>query len=74
MKTAKIFICDLTHSAQTISSEFMPYGVACIASYTKSHIDYPVEIRVFKFIEELEKEIGDCPPGYYRFFILFMEC
>lgn len=67
MKTTKVAICDLTHTAQTISSEFMPYGQACIASYLGSHAQFPREVSVFKFIKELEESIKKSPPDIMGF-------
>ena len=32
----KILFADLTHTVQTIASEFMPYSVGCVAAYFKS--------------------------------------
>lgn len=62
MNTTKVAVCDLTHTAQTISSEFMPYAQGCIATYLKAHCAHPVEVEVFKFMEELEDKIKtDCP-------------
>jgi len=67
MKATNVFLCDLTHNAQTVSSEFMPYAVACIGSYLKAKINYPVNIIISKFIEELEKELVNTTPDIIAF-------
>jgi hypothetical protein len=51
-----ILVVDLTHTAQTISSDFMPYGAALVASYTDRHTPFHTDIRVIKFPDQLESE------------------
>lgn len=63
----KIILCDLTHTAQTISSEFMPYAAGCVAAYLKPHIKQPLDIHVFKFMKDLEEEIAKGKPKIVAF-------
>jgi len=64
-----IYLCDLTHTVQTISSEFFPYAVGCIATYLKTHSHYAneVEVRVFRFPDELSEAFAERRPDLIAF-------
>lgn len=56
MKNAKqkiIWLCDLTHTYQTVSMNKMPLGIGMIASYCKKEIGADISISIFKFLDEL---------------------
>jgi len=55
MNKEDIYICDLTHTAQCISSEFFPYAIGLITSYLKKHSRYSnrINVKIFKFPEEI---------------------
>ena len=59
-----IYLADLTHTSQTIASEFMPYNVGCIASYFLNYSQYAdmFEVELFKYPEELIEAIHDREP------------
>jgi len=53
--STKIWLCDLTHTKQTIASDSMPLGIASIASYVKQEMEDKVDFRLFKYPEKLIK-------------------
>lgn len=50
---ALIFLCDLTYTQQTISSDIMPAAVGCVATYAERELGDAVRIELFKFPEVL---------------------
>ena len=54
MKTP-IFVCDLTHTYKTIALNCMPYPVACLVTYTKSHLEHHenFDFKIFKYPKKL---------------------
>jgi len=59
---ARIWLCDLTYTQQTISSDVMPAAVGCIATYAKRMLGERVDVRVFKFPEKLAAALERSPP------------
>ena len=59
-----IYFSDLSHTDQVIASEFMPYSVACVASYFLSHSRYAdeFEVEVFKYPDDLIGALGEREP------------
>jgi hypothetical protein len=51
-----IIVADLTHTAQTISGDFMPYGATLVASYLAQHTPFQTKFRLIKFPDQLESE------------------
>lgn len=49
----RVFLCDLSHTAQGYASEMIPYPVGCIKSYALAHSRVPVEIDIFKHPEKM---------------------
>jgi radical SAM superfamily enzyme YgiQ (UPF0313 family) len=64
MSNINVYCCDLTHTYQCVSSEFMPYPVACVAAYAKSNSEVKdqLNIQVFKFIDDLESACSKNDP------------
>lgn len=56
----KIFLCDLTHTAQGINSELIPYAIGCIKSYfhNKSICKDEVNINLYKYPERLAEDFS----------------
>ena len=59
-----IYFADLTHTSQTIASEFMPYSVGCVAAYFKSKSLYSdqFEVELFKYPDDLIQAITTREP------------
>ena len=58
----KIFLGDLTYTTVTIATEALPINIGYIASYCTKRFGNKVDIKLFKYIEELEKAINESPP------------
>ena len=58
----KIFLGDLTYTTVTIATESLPINIGYIASYCTKRFSNKVDIKLFKYIEELEKAINESPP------------
>ena len=58
----KIFLGDLTYTTVTIATEALPINIGYIASYCTKRFSNKVDIKLFKYIEELEKAINESPP------------
>lgn len=51
MKKHKIYLADLTHTAQDITSDYIPYGIGCIKAYFNEYSKYKekFEIKLFRY-------------------------
>ena len=61
-KPLRIFLADLTYDTIAISTEAMPLNVGYIASYCLKKFGPKIEIRLFKYISDLEKDLEENPP------------
>jgi hypothetical protein len=52
----KIYICDISHTSQGITSEYVPYAIGCLKSYFHEHGEQEAEVMLFKFPETLAAE------------------
>lgn len=62
-----ILICDLSHTSQRISSEYMPYAIACIQSYYHEYGQSEADICLVKFPENLSPEFLARKPAIVAF-------
>lgn len=64
-----IYLCDLTHTAHGVVSEFVPYGIGCIKSYFHTHSRFgrDVEVKLFKYPEDLAASFERDMPGVVGF-------
>jgi len=62
MKPVKIYLADLTYDTVAISTESMPLNVGFVASHCISQFGSDVEIKIFKYIDKLDKAIRESPP------------
>jgi len=58
----KIYLLDLTYTTITLSTEAFPLNVGYIAAYTKELFGPNVEITIFKYIDDVERELKKSPP------------
>ena len=58
----KIYLADLTYDTISITSDVFPLNIALIASYSKKLFQNKIEIKLFKYIKELEDAIENDPP------------
>lgn len=61
-KPIKIYLGDLTYNTVALSTDVFPLNVGYIASYCIDKFGKDVEIKLFKYIEELNAEINNSPP------------
>jgi hypothetical protein len=62
MTALRIYLADLTHVGNGISTESFPLNVGLIASYAKKIYRHEVDIRLFKYPGDLREAILDQPP------------
>ena len=62
MDNLRIFLGDLTYDTVAISTEAMPLNVGYVASYCKKKFGDRVEISLFKYIHDIERELKKSPP------------
>ena len=63
----EVWLCDLTHTQQTIASNSVPLGIGLISAYAKKRFGDLLEIRLFKYPEKLLEEILAKPPQVIGF-------
>lgn len=63
----KAFLCDLTHTAQGINSELIPYAIGCIKSYFHAKSSCEVDIVLHKYPENLAEDFSKSQPEVIGF-------
>ena len=61
-KKLKIFLGDLTYNTVSLATDAFPLNVGFIASYCKKLFGSDIEIKLFKYIEDIDKAITNDPP------------
>ena len=62
MKPLKIYLGDLTYDTISLSTEAFPLNIGLIASYCIKKFGNNVDIKLFKYIDDLDKAINESPP------------
>ncbi len=62
MKKLKIYLGDLTYDTITLATEAFPLNIGFIASYCLSKFQENVDIKLFKYIDDIEQAISEDPP------------
>jgi radical SAM superfamily enzyme YgiQ (UPF0313 family) len=62
LKSLKIFLGDLTYDTITLATESFPLNIGFVASYCLSKYPNNVDIKLFKYIDKIEKAIEENPP------------
>ncbi|RJR32889.1 MAG: radical SAM protein [Deltaproteobacteria bacterium] len=62
-----VWLCDLTHTKQTIASNTIPLAIGLVASYVKKRLGDRVSIRLFKYPEKLIENLLLKPPRVLGF-------
>ena len=57
MSSLKIVLGDLTYTAVALSTDAMPLNIGYIAAYCQKIYKSRVEIELFKYINELDKDL-----------------
>ena len=62
MASHRIFFGDLTHDTIGLATEVFPLNIGFIAAYCKQQFGDDVDVRLFKYITDLETAIEHDPP------------
>jgi len=62
MASYRIFFGDLTHDTIGLATEVFPLNIGFIAAYCKQQFGDDVDVRLFKYITDLETAIEHDPP------------
>jgi radical SAM superfamily enzyme YgiQ (UPF0313 family) len=62
MSRLRVFLADLTHVTVGPASEMMPLNIGYVASYAIRQLGEQLDIKLFKYIDDLEAAIADNPP------------
>jgi radical SAM superfamily enzyme YgiQ (UPF0313 family) len=58
----KIYLGDLTYDTIALSTEVFPLNVGYVGAYCLERFGDRVEVRLFKYIEDLDKTLNEDPP------------
>ena len=61
-KPVKIFLGDLTYNTVSLATDAFPLNVGFIASYCTKLFGSDIDIKLFKYIEDIDKAITNDPP------------
>jgi uncharacterized radical SAM superfamily protein len=61
-KHLSIFLGDLTHETIGIATELIPLNIGYVAAYLKAQFKDRVDVRLFKYVPDLEQAIDAEPP------------
>ena len=61
-KKLKVFLCDLTYDTVILVSDTKPINIGFIGSYMKKKFGDNVSIELFKYPNDVIKEIKKNPP------------
>ena len=63
----KVWICDLTYTQQSIASDTVPAAIGMIAEYLEKKIPEIPKTKLFKFPEDLSRELEEDQPDVIGF-------
>ncbi|HIO72885.1 MAG TPA: radical SAM protein, partial [Flavobacteriales bacterium] len=58
----RIYLADLTYSTLSLANEAFPLNIGFVASYCKKIFGKDVDIRLFKYLDDLDRELHKHPP------------
>lgn len=67
MKKKKVWISDLTHTAQGISANTFPLGASYVAVYAKKELKDYCDVKLFRFPSHLSKSLNEELPDMLCF-------
>lgn len=62
-----VYFSDLTHTGQAVASNTFPLGIAFVASYAEHVLSETLDIKLFKYPEDLSKALGERIPDIVCF-------
>jgi radical SAM superfamily enzyme YgiQ (UPF0313 family) len=58
----RIFLGDLTYTTLSLATDAFPLNIGFIAAYAEKTFGKEIELRLFKYVEDLEQAIHEQPP------------
>ena len=58
----KIYLGDLTYTTLSLATDAFPLNVGFIAAYASKAFGSEVDLKLFKYVDDLENAINDAPP------------
>ncbi|MDX6709492.1 MAG: hypothetical protein QOH96_508 [Blastocatellia bacterium] len=62
MKSMRIYLADLTYTTLSLATDAFPLNIGFIAAYANKKFGKDIELRLFKYIGDLEQAINERPP------------
>ncbi len=62
MEPLSIYLGDLTYTTLSLATDAFPLNVGLIGAYANSAFGSAVNLRLFKYVEDLEQAIAERPP------------
>ena len=62
MRPLRIYLGDLTYTTLSLASEAFPLNIGFVAAYCQKVFGSAVELKLFKYIDQLETAIQEAPP------------
>lgn len=62
MTPLRLYFGDLTHDTIGLATEVFPLNIGYVAAYAKAQFGDAVDVRLFKYVKDLEQAIDDDPP------------
>ena len=62
MTKLKIYLADLTYATVGLATDSLPLNIGFVAAYCKQQFGEKVDIKLFKYPQDLEKAIKDSAP------------
>ncbi len=58
----KIYLGDLTYTTLSLATDAFPLNVGFIAAYASKAFGSEIDLKLFKYVDDLENAINDAPP------------
>lgn len=62
MRPVKIYLADLTYTTLSLATEAFPLNIGFVAAYCQKIYGNEVDIRLFKYIDDLDQALHNDPP------------
>ncbi len=62
MRPLSIYLGDLTYTTLSLATDAFPLNIGFIAAYAQKCFGDEIELRLFKYVEDLEQAIAEKPP------------
>jgi radical SAM superfamily enzyme YgiQ (UPF0313 family) len=62
LRPLSIYLGDLTYTTLSLATDAFPLNIGFIAAYAEKHFGKEIDLRLFKYVEDLEQAIHEKPP------------